>query len=164
MYSKIRIFGHPVHPMVVPFPIAFYTATLICAIVYSTPEDVFWFRAAYAANVAGVVMALVAGLFGFIDFTGIPNGTRAKRHGYQHLAFNTCALLLFAANLWLNSGQWESAAPVMRFGFVLPLLGVMFMLAAGYLGWTLVQTDHIGIESATPEERYAETSRIPRSR
>ncbi len=164
MYSKIKIFGHPVHPMLVPFPIAFYTATLICAIVYGAQGDPFWFRAAYAANVAGVIMALVAGTFGFIDFLGIPSGTHAKRHGYQHLVFNSGALLLFALNIWLNSGQWDAAAPVIRFGILLPLIGVLFMLAAGYLGWTLVQTDHVGVETITPEERYAETSRTTRPR
>lgn len=164
MYSKVKIFGHPVHPMLVPFPIAFYTATLICAIVYGAQGDAFWFQAAYASNVAGVVMALVAGLFGFIDFVGIPSGTLAKKHGYQHLVFNSGAFLLFALNLWLNSGQWDAAAPVMRFGFILPLIGVMFMLAAGYMGWTLVQTDHVGVESATPEERYEETHRATKFR
>ena len=164
MYSKIKIFGHPVHPMLVPFPIAFYTATLICAIIYAAQGDPFWFRAAFASNVAGVVMALVAGLFGFIDFLGIPDGTRAKKHGYQHLLFNSGAMLLFLINLWLQSGQWNAMEPVMRFGIILPLIGVMFMLAAGYLGWTLVQTDHVGVEAVTAEERLAETSRVPRSR
>lgn len=163
MYSKVKISGHPVHPMLVPFPIAFYTATLVCAIVYAAQGDAFWFRAAYAANVAGVVMAVVAGLFGLIDFSGIPRGTHAKKHGYQHLTFNTVAFLLFALTLWLNSGQWNAAVPDMRFGIILPLIGVLFMLAAGYMGWTLVQTDHVGIESA-PEEKYVDTSsRVTRS-
>jgi len=159
MYSKVKIFGHPVHPMLVPYPIAFYTATLACFIAYGAGADVFWFRAAYALNVAGVAMALVAGSVGFIDLMfGIPDNTPAKRHGYQHMGFNLAALALFAINIGLNSGQWNSPAPVMRLAIFLPVLGLICMLAAGYLGWTLVQTHHVGVQMTPTEQKCVEES------
>ena len=39
MYSKVKIAGHPIHPMLVAFPVAFYTATLVCYLVYNSNED-----------------------------------------------------------------------------------------------------------------------------
>lgn len=79
MYSKIKIFGHPIHPMLVAYPIAFYTATLVCYIVYNSNQNVFWFKVAYAANLAGIIMAVVAALPGFIDWLYIPSNTAAKK-------------------------------------------------------------------------------------
>src|SRR2546423_9570127 len=95
MYSKIKIGGHPVHPMLIAYPVAFYTATVVCYIVYSSNHDDFWFKVAYVANLAGVVMAVVAALPGFIDWLGIPSNVRAKRTGLLHLISNVIALLLF---------------------------------------------------------------------
>ena len=67
MHSKVKLAGHPIHPMLVAYPIVLYTATLVCYIVYSSNHDVFWFKVAYVANISGVIMAVVAALPGFID-------------------------------------------------------------------------------------------------
>lgn len=158
MYSKIKIAGHPVHPMLIPFPVAFYTATLAAFITYAVNADPFWFRVAYAANAAGVVMALVAAIPGFLDWAlGIPSETHAKRDGLKHMGLNVTALALFAINLWLNSGQWNAVTPITRFAIILPLFGLISTIAAGYLGWTLVQKHHVGVQiTPCPEVRYEE--------
>ena len=62
MYSKVKIAGHPVHPMLVAYPVAFYTATLVCYIAYNSNQNPFWFKVAVVANVAGAVMAAVAAI------------------------------------------------------------------------------------------------------
>ena len=82
MYSKIKIAGHPVHPMLVSFPVAFYAASLVCYIVYIPMADVFWFKVAYLANAAGVVIAAVAAIPGFIDWLFIPSGSKPKKTVY----------------------------------------------------------------------------------
>src|SRR3954462_4309431 len=87
MYSKIKIFGHPIHPMLIAYPVAFYTATLVCYLVYLLNGDPFWFQVGVIANWAGVVMAAVAAVPGFLDWMlGIPAGTAPKRTGLQHMA------------------------------------------------------------------------------
>ena len=98
-------------------------------------------------------MALMAAIPGFIDWAfGIPRDTRAKRVGLKHMALNVTALVLFSIALGLNSGQWDAIIPVARYGIVLPLLGLMSTVAAGYFGWTLVQTYHVGVQSSPKEE------------
>jgi uncharacterized membrane protein len=154
MYSKVNIAGHPLHPMLVAFPIAFYTATLVAFIVYAVNGNPFWFRLAYTANAAGVIMALVAAIPGFLDwYKGIPKNTGAKKHGLQHMALNVSALILFALTLWLNSGQWAAAQPQTTLSILLPAIGFILTLLAGSLGWTLVQTHHSGIKFTPSEER-----------
>src|SRR5262245_58891428 len=67
MYTKVHIAKHPVHPMLVAFPVAFYTATLVSFVVYAVSTNPFWFKVGLVANVAGVIMAAVAAVPGFID-------------------------------------------------------------------------------------------------
>jgi len=154
MYSKAKIMGHPVHPMLVNFPIAFYVSTLIAFIIYSISSDTFWFKVGIAANIAGIAMALIAATFGFIDWAfGIPSGTAAKNTGVKHMLLNVTSLVLFVICLILNVGQWSAVAPVSRGGVILPLLGVILTIAAGYFGWTLVQHHHVGVEFSADEER-----------
>jgi uncharacterized membrane protein len=152
MYSKVKLFGHPLHPMLVPFPIAFYVGACAAYVVYAFQGDPLWFRLAFAANVAGIVMAVVAAGAGFFEWLlAIPNGTRAKKDGVIHMSLNSTALALFAANVWLNAGQWNESVPVMQYAVPLSLLGVLATVAAGHLGWKLVQVHHLGVE-LTPTE------------
>lgn len=154
MYSKVKVLGHPVHPMLVNFPIAFYVSTLIAFIIFGISGDAFWFKVGIAANIAGIVMALVAATFGVIDWAfGIPAGTAAKNTGIKHMTLNLTSLVLFVICLILNVGQWSVSSPVSRGAVILPLLGVISTIAAGYFGWTLVQNHHVGVEFSPDEER-----------
>src|SRR5580693_7607289 len=98
MYSKAQIAGRSIHPMLVAFPIAFFVATLAALIAYAAgTHDVFWFRLATVANVAGVILGAVAAVPGFIDWSfGIPKNSPAKATGRNHLMLNLTVLLLFA--------------------------------------------------------------------
>jgi uncharacterized membrane protein len=154
MYSKVKIMGHPVHPMLVSFPIAFYTSTLVAFIIHGVSGSAFWFRVGIAANLAGVAMALAAAVFGFIDWAfGIPSGSPAKSTGIKHMSFNFFSLILFLICLSLNAGQWSAAVPVSRGAVILSLLGVISTICAGHYGWTLVQKHHAGVEFSSDEER-----------
>ncbi|MGC9965378.1 MAG: DUF2231 domain-containing protein [Syntrophobacteraceae bacterium] len=154
MYSKVKIMGHPVHPMLVTFPIAFYVSTLIAFIIHGISGSAFWFQVGIAANVAGIVMAVIAAVFGFIDWNfGIPAGTLAKSTGVKHLSFNMLSLILFLICLSLNAAQWNALVPVSRGAVIFALLGVISTVCAGYFGWTLVQNHHVGVEFSPDEER-----------
>lgn len=150
-FSRAKIAGHPIHPMLVAFPVTFYTSTLVGFLIYATTNNVFWWSVALWANFAGVVMAIVAALPGFIDWaTGIPKGTAAKGTGLKHMLLNVTALALFFVNLLLQGRPWvypttASALPEATAALLLSGAGVLLTIAAGALGWRLVQTHHVGI-------------------
>ncbi|HSV09322.1 MAG TPA: DUF2231 domain-containing protein [Hanamia sp.] len=146
MYSKIKILGHPIHPMLIAFPVAFYTGSLASFIAYNSNNDIFWFKAGYVANVAGVIMALVAAIPGFIDWLYIPSESKAKKTGVFHLICNVVALLLFAINLWMLKGEWNDTNPGVGAAFILTGAGFVITIIAGFLGWTLVQKHHVGVD------------------
>ena len=168
MYSKVKILGHPIHPMLVAFPITFYATTLIGYIVYGATGLPFWFQVGWIANVAGVVMAVVAALPGFIDWAiGIPSGSKAKSVGLTHMLLNVGALAIFAINAVLQYPQWKSVNPDSTLATLLSAIGVGFTLGAGFFGWTLVQTHHVGVDLTREQERaepYVPTPRVDRPR
>jgi hypothetical protein len=82
-----------------------------------------------------------------------PAETKAKHTG-AHLSFNGVALVLFTANAFMLYGQWNTALPLIIAGFVCTL-------TAGFLGWTLVQTYHVGVsERVDPPSLEGEAARL----
>src|SRR5919201_2603137 len=117
MYSKIKLFGHPIHPMVIAYPIAFYTGTLVGFIVYAATNDFFWLKLTIALNLAGIAMAVVAALPGFLDWLlGIPSDTGAKKDGLIHGLFNVAALGLFVASFITYASHWNDGVAGVRGG------------------------------------------------
>ena len=156
MYSKVKILGHPIHPMLVGFPVAFYTATLVAFIVYASNMNPFWYRLACVANWAGVITAVVAALPGFIDWAmGIPRRSPAKKMGLLHMAFNVAALLVFLTNAIAATAHWDEVLPPTGTGIVLSAIGVLLTVPAGFIGWSLVQDHHVGIQ-LTPAQQALE--------
>jgi uncharacterized membrane protein len=153
-YSKATLLGHPIHPMLIAFPITFFSTTLVAFIVYAVGGDVTWFHIGYWANVAGIVGALLAAVPGFIDWAiGIPQGSQAKRVGLLHMGLNLTVVGIFIVNAVLLSAQRAEATPAATLPVVLSLIGVLGLLASGYLGWSLVQTYHVGIDLTREQER-----------
>ncbi len=156
MKSKANFKGHPLHPILVAFPIAFFTATFLFDLLSNWMAADVLQQAASLLGITGVVMALVAAVPGIIDyrFTVPPDSSakqRAARHGLVNVAM--VALFLFA---WIIRDR-EST----DFRWILVLEGVGFVLLgiAGWLGGTLVFRNQIGVDL-----RYAHAGKWRESR
>ncbi len=170
MKSKMRLSDHPLHPMLVGFPIAYYIASFIGYSVYANNSEVFWFKFGYVANIAGVVFAILAAVPGMVDWLYvIPKQAKAKDVGMYHMVLNVSALILFAANWGILSGQWNAFEPQLYQAVLVTGLGVILTGVAGYLGGELVNRHKIGVDldevSLTGEGRVttktSENSQIP---
>ena len=155
MDSKARIAGHPLHPMLVAFPLAFYTATVAALLAYLGTREAFWYRFAMVANVSGIATAVIASIPGAIDLLALPRASRARAAGLKHAGFNLIATALFAVAAVVLYRTWSGR--VMADGEYLldatiPLATAVVawvaMVIAGSLGWTLVQTHHVGVVTA----------------
>jgi uncharacterized membrane protein len=148
LYKQVKIFGHPVHPMLIAFPIAFYTATLASFIAYAITGDLFWFGVGYISNIAGVTCAGIAAVPGFIDLVFLPDKSRVKTTGFYHLGFHLTAFFIFFVNIFLQQTKWTEvpALPDASVPIVLSALGVALTFGGGFMGWKLVQKHHVGID------------------
>jgi uncharacterized membrane protein len=165
MHSRAKISDHPIHPMLVAFPIVFYTSTVAALIAFAFSTDPFWFRAALTANVAGVVMALIAAIPGAIDlFAGVPQASRARSTGLLHMSFNLAALALFVVSAVVLWNRWYARDTVALDGIAplaFAIAGLVATAIGASLGWVLVQTYHVGL-SPNRRHRVRHAPRHPR--
>lgn len=159
MYSKVKILGQAVHPMLVSFPIVFYTAAFACFCLFQNTVNPFWYRVAFIANFAGVVAAVLAALPGAIDlFFGIPKNSEPRRRGYLHAALNVVSLVLFAINLYLIWGTFNMAVTPNSINAVITGIGFGLTVVAGYHGHALIAKYHAAVD-LTPEQERIEIGR-----
>jgi uncharacterized membrane protein len=145
MESHAKLLGHPIHQMLIPLPAGLFIVAAVLDIIGAfvswswLPTVTFW-------NVAlGIGTAVLAAIFGAIDWSKIPRNTRAKRVATLHGGGNLVAVVLFIAALWLRSqGQLSYRAE----GASLALEIVAFLLlgVTAWLGGELVDRLGIGVD------------------
>ncbi len=67
MESRAKLFGHPIHPMLIPFPLGLLATTLVFDIIHRLSGNEPWAEVAYWMIVAGIIGGLAAAPFGWID-------------------------------------------------------------------------------------------------
>jgi uncharacterized membrane protein len=143
MESRVKLFGHAVHPILVVFPLGlFATAVVFDAIGWATGNGI-WMEASFRIIAAGIIGGMISALFGLIDFQSIPWNTRAKRIGIWHGLGNVAVVLLFGAS-WLT--RWPSPSNPGALPVLLSLGGALLMLITGWLGGELVERLGVGVD------------------
>jgi uncharacterized membrane protein len=144
--STAKIAGHPLHPMIIPFPIVFFVSVFAVDLVYLSQGERVWALASMWFLGAGLVMAALAAVAGLTDFLG-DRQVRALRQAWMHMIGNVAAVLLEAVNLYLRWSQGAEAA-VAPAGVVLSGVVVVLLLFNGWMGWELVYRHRVGIADA----------------
>jgi len=140
--SKVNIKGHPVHPMLVPFPIAFFTAALATDSMYASTKDKFWSRASYYLVAAGLGTGLAAAAAGLTDFIMIRRA-RVFPDGWVHLFGNAAVLGLAMASLTMRVMDRNGA--VLPKGLALQSAIASLLVATGWYGGELAYRRRIGV-------------------
>jgi len=139
--ATVKIAGHPLHPLLVTLPIAFWVGTLIFDLGFLITKDPFWAHGALVLLILAIIFAAVAALAGFADFFGNAR-IRALRDAWQHMIGNVVALLIAIVNLWPH---WDtSGAAISPWGVLLSLVVVLILLFTGWKGGELVFRHHVG--------------------
>jgi uncharacterized membrane protein len=154
--TTAAIAGHPIHHILVGFPIAFWFAALATDIAYVSTRDFGWSTASIWLVGAGVVMALLAALPGFIDFFG-DHRVRALRDAWRHMIGNLVAVALAALSWGLRLTQGSEVA-VLPWGLVLSAAVAAILLYTGWKGGELAYRHRVGVREAPSD---AETASDP---
>lgn len=140
--STASIAGHPIHPMLIPFPIAFFVATFVCDLVFWGTGNTSWFDATLWLLGAGLIIAGLAAIAGMIDLLGEAK-IRSLSTAWWHAGGNAIAVLIELAN-WLVR-DFEGSAAVLPTGIVLSAVVVCTLLFTGWKGWELVYRGRVGV-------------------
>jgi uncharacterized membrane protein len=144
-----RIKGHPIHPMLVGFPIGLCALSFVADVIrlFAGGRPV-WFDVALYAIAGGVIGALLAAVPGFVDYLSITDA-RVRDIAFAHMVTALFVVALFGMSFWLRWGGDAGYLPVAVSAAGLVLLGV-----AGWLGGEMVFVHGMGMDgSATRPAR-----------
>jgi uncharacterized membrane protein len=161
MQGKATIGEHPVHAMLVGFPIGFFGAVLVSDIISIWGNHAFWPLVATYSIAFGVVGALLAAIFGFIDYFTAPMSAAIKRTATTHMILNLFVVVCEIAAFFVRL-----ANPMSVLGYVLTYVGIGTLLVSGWYGGHLVYVGLVGTvgSSQNVEGRVSERTRttVPR--
>lgn len=160
MRGRARFAGHAVHPVLVVLPLGlFVTAVVFDALFFITDSWNFAVSGAYT-TAAGVIGALLAGMFGWVDYYAIPARTRAKRIGLVHGLGNMLVLALFAVSwlLRLDRDTWEPGTV----SFIFSVAGLVLAAITGWLGGELVERLGVGVDDDAGLDASSSLKRVVR--
>lgn len=144
MESRVKLLGHPVHPMLVHLPLGLFIMTVVFDALHLWRGTPVFAAVAYWNSIGGVIGGLLAAVFGLIDWLAIPAGTRAKRIGLLHGGANVVVVLAFAVLVLLRSDRPEAALNAGLFAVEAGAL--MLGAVAGWLGGELVDRLGVGVD------------------
>ena len=145
--STAKIAGHPIHPMLVPFPIACFVLTLFTDIAYWRTAQMQWANVSAWLLTAGLIFAGLAAVAGAIDVLGDRRIRRLKA-AWIHAIGNVLAVALSLINAFVHSRDaYSSVVPT---GLVLSLVVVLILLVTGWNGWEMVYRHRVGV---APDDR-----------
>jgi uncharacterized membrane protein len=141
--STASIMGHPIHPMLIPFPIVFLVTALVTDLAFWSTGNPAWATVSMWLLGAAIIMALVAALAGFTDFLGDAR-IRNINDAWLHMIGNLIAVVLALIN-WCIRYRSGAAAGVFPWGIWISLVTVLLLLFNGWKGWEMVYRHHVGV-------------------
>lgn len=141
MKSSAQVAGHPIHPMLIPYPFALLSGAVGFDVAEKMTGRREFGQTAAHLNTTGLVAALFAAVPGIVDYFGtVPPGSAARRTATWHACFNSAGLVMFA---WARARRAQGREGVLPLG----LLGTACLSAGGLLGGTLVYKHQVGVET-----------------
>jgi uncharacterized membrane protein len=143
MESKARAFGHPIHPVLVVFPLGLFATSVVFDVIRLAGGGPDFSRAAFYMIAAGIVGGLAAGVFGVVDWLQIPGRTRAKRIGWIHGLGNVIVTVLFVLSWTIRFADPGAFSPA---ALAVSIVAVALAAVTGWLGGELVDRLGVGVD------------------
>jgi uncharacterized membrane protein len=147
MRARVTFGGHPVHAILTDFPIVCFILSAIWNLVALFANAQPWYAMTFWTMLAGLIMVVPTALTGLLDYTKVLQRNHpGSRVATFHLIANVTATVFFFLSLLLRRGTGILAGPAKTVTFVLAAIGVVILLAGGYLGGRLVFHYGVGVE------------------
>jgi uncharacterized membrane protein len=155
MASRASIGGHPIHPMLIPFPIGLLVFSLIADLIYLWRGNPIWENyIAFYTLLGGIIGAAAAAVPGLIDWATLTDRAAVKVANW-HARVNIFGLLIFIASFYLRTTSGATWIVNMQMlPIILSCIGVLGLGVAGYLGGELVFRHGVAVNtqpSAAPK-------------
>lgn len=158
MSSRASFRGHPIHPMLIPFPIGLLVFSFVADLIFLWRGNPVWEdNIAFYTLLAGIIGGAAAAIPGLIDWATLTDRETVKTANW-HARVNVITLGVFIVSFYLRTtsgASWISSSPTLP--IILSLIVVIGLTIAGWLGGELVFKHRVGI-SGHAESEQAETA------
>jgi uncharacterized membrane protein len=158
MKARARALGHPIHPMLIAFPLGLFPVAVIFDVLYWYGKNARWAEISFWLIAAGIIGGLLAAVFGFADWLKIPAGTRAKAIGLLHGVLNVVVVGLFGISWLLRRSDPGSPGGL---EITLGIIAIVLALLSGWLGGELVFRLNIGVDEGAHPDSPSSLSNRP---
>ena len=141
MNTPASIGKHPIHPMLVVFPIGLWIFSFVSDLIFLLGNNFLWNDIAFFAMLGGLVGAVLAAVPGMIDMFSITN-PKVGKIAWNHMLVNLGAFGVFGLNLYLRT-VLEAGALIPIF---LSVFGVFLLAVSGWLGGELAYVHGVGVQ------------------
>ena len=150
MASRASIGGHPIHPMLIPFPIALFVFSFVADLIYLWRGNPIWKDyIAFYTMLGGIIGAAAAAVPGLIDWATLTDRATVRVANW-HARVNVVTLLIFIANFYLRTSSGSTWIPNMpMLPVALSVIGVVGLAVAGWLGGQLVFAHGVAVTAET---------------
>ena len=155
--SKMSIAGHPIHPMLIHFPVAALLGLIATDLAYVLTTDPFWARASLWLAGVGALGGWVSGSAGLIDLMAVPRIRRLVT-AWCHALLAVMLLSLASLNWLLRYG--DAAGQILPWGLYLSLLTGGLIGLTSYLGGRLVYDFAVGVDQEEANAPPMRPSRV----
>jgi uncharacterized membrane protein len=159
MASKASIAGHPIHPMLIPFPIGLLVFSLVADLIYLWRGNPVWKDyVAFYTLLGGIIGAAAAAIPGLIDWATLTDRAAVKVANW-HARVNIIGLIIFITSFYLrtrNGSAWIVSMPMLP--IILSIVGVIGLAIAGYLGGELVFRHGVAVNTQASTPAKTDTS------
>lgn len=139
--SALTLYSHPLHPMMVNFPVAYLLGGLATDLAFWWTADPFWARVSLWLIGAGFIMGAGAALFGMLDFLLVKE-IRRFTAAWSHFLLGVVLLGIAAANWWMRLADAEGI--IVPWGLFLSGVTAASVSAAAWMGAKLVFDHNVG--------------------
>ena len=148
MRVPASISKHPIHPILIVFPVGLWIFSLVCDLIRlaGASQDA-WSTVAFFSMIGGIIGALCAAVPGLIDLLFYKGGVPPlKKIALTHMAINLTAVVLYAINIWLRASSPTNVDTSMSIPVLLSIIGVALIFVSGWLGGQMVYVYGVGVE------------------
>jgi uncharacterized membrane protein len=145
----MRLWGHPIHPMLVHFPVVFWTVAAAAYVAGAVGMGEAAGAIAEFSNGAGLIMAIFAIAAGLLELRTIDSQSEAMRVATWHMMVMATAWVCFllALVLPISAGAALDHSTARLAGVASAGVGFLLMSLGGWLGGRLVYEFGIGVGS-----------------
>lgn len=163
MDSHVKFLGHPVHPMLIVFPLGLLATATVFDVLHVLGGSDEFATFSFWALLAGLIGGAIAGVFGWLDWRTIPSNTRAKVIGAWHGAGNLTVSVLFLAAWLLRRNADNPQYDPSGLPLALEVIALGLVAVTGWLGGELVDRLGVGVDRGAHLDSPSSLSHRPAS-